>query len=373
MERAYLKPKEDRRLLRGHVWVYRNELASCPQLPEGEQVDVYSAQRRFIGRGFVESGGIAVRLLSRHQEPLDSAWFAEQIASAGAFRERLYPGESAYRWVHSESDGLPGFVADRYGGVVVAHSECVFYAKHADEIAAAFLANDGVRGVRITVRGKAHDAGEVAARTEILLNGLRFLVDLDRGQKTGMYLDQRENCRAVCRYVHGARVLDGHCYAGLWSCHAASAGATSVLGIDTSGPAIEWARQNAELNGLRDRCAFRQADVREVLAGDDRFDTVILDPPPLARSRGQAKGALGVYQALSRAALRAIEPGGFLVLCSCSHAVSSEDLLEAAKRAGRAGQRQLRLVEMRGAAPDHPISLAVPETDYLHCAIIEAR
>lgn len=372
MNTAILKEKEDRRLLRGHLWAYRNEFAKLPRVEDGSVVDVVSDRGRFVGRGFYQAaGGIAVRILTRREgEPIDGDLVGRRLSKAKDYRERLYPGESVYRWIHGESDRLPGLVVDRYGPVAVVQSSCAFYAAHGDAVASALLTHEALEGVQLILPGGQRNVGEVPASVEVELSGLRFNVDLSHSQKTGLFLDQRENAQAVRPLVIGARVFDGHCYAGQWSCHVAAAGAVSVLGVDSSEFAIGQARANAERNGLSDRCGFECGDVQTVLQRGDRYDVVLLDPPALAKSRGQMKKASGLYQALNRDAMLAVEPGGYLITSSCSHFVDGPAFLEILKRAARAAQRDAWLVEERGAARDHPILMAMPETAYLNCMVL---
>lgn len=371
MEKAQLKPKEERRLLRGHLWAYRNEFTHIPSLDDGALVDVVAAQGRFVGRGFYqEQGGIAVRILTAKEEAIDAAFLERRIRRSLRYRQTLYPQEAVYRMVYGESDGLPGLVIDRYGPFLSAQTSCAYYQQAADELAEVCLALEGVEGLRLKGKGRALDFGNVPAQIEVDMNGLRFALHIDAGQKTGMFLDQRENCRAMERLVQGTRVLDAHCYMGKWSCHAARAGAASVLGIDTSAKAIERAEANAELNGFHGRCAFECADVQDVLKRGDRYGVVILDPPALAKSRKQQKHALGLYQALNRDALKNVEAGGYLITSSCSHFVDMPAFLETLKRAAVSAQRKTWIVETRGQAPDHPVLSAMPETAYLKCVTL---
>lgn len=371
MLEARLNPKEERRLLRGHMWGFRNEFAEIPPLEDGALVDVVSSIGRFVGRAFYQAqGGIAVRILSHKRESIDADFLLHRIVRAQRFRERLFPDPTVYRWIFGESDGLPGFVADRYGAVVSAQSSCRFYEAHAEALAAAFLAQPGVEGVRLDVCGEIHSFGDVPSAVECELEGLRLNVDIEGGQKTGLFLDQRVNSRSSATFAPGARVLDGHCYVGLWSCHAAKAGAAHVLGVDTSAPAVERAQANAVLNGVADRCTFECADIAEVLGRGERYDVVLLDPPALAKSRDREAKALRLYQGLHKAAVQAVEPGGYLITSSCSHFVSREAFLETLKRAVGAAQRQAWVVDVRGPSPDHPVLMAMPETNYLTCVTL---
>lgn len=372
MKRITLKPKEERRLLRGHSWAYRNEFYGLADLEDGDVVDVVSAQGRFVGRGFYQgSGGIAVRLLDRHETAIDAGFFKARVQAGLSLRQRVFPGSAVYRWVFGESDGLPGLMADRYGPVVSAQSSCGFYTSWAKVLADAFLAGEGVEGVRLAVPGGVQRFGTVPASVEADMDGVQVQVDLEQGQKTGLFLDQRLNWQAAARYVRtGDAVFDGHCYQGVGSCTLAKAGA-HVTGVDSSGPAIEAARGNAERNGVAGRCQFSAGDVQAALAGDARYDMVVLDPPALAKSRTQVTKAMGLYQALNRDGLKALKPGGIMVTSSCSHFVDAATFLEALKRAARSAGRNANLLELRGAPPDHPIRLDMPETAYLKCAILQ--
>jgi 23S rRNA (cytosine1962-C5)-methyltransferase len=366
METAILKSKEERRLLRGHLWAYRNEFSQLPAMPDGALVDVVSDANRFIGRGFYqEEGGIGVRLLARKPKDIDQDFFTHRVHAALKYREQLFPGQNVYRWIHGESDRLPGLVADRFGPLVSVQSTCTFYLNWLDALGGAFLAADGVEGVRFEVAGQCRDFGTVTPEVTVEVDNMRLVVNLERGQKTGMFLDQRENWLAMRPYVKGARVLDGYSYMGAWSCQAALAGATSVLGVDTSARSIEMARRNAELNRVEGTCRFETADVTEILGRGEKYDVIFLDPPALAKTRAHLARATGLYQAINRDAMHALEPGGYLVTSSCSHHVDLPAFVEVLKRAARAAQRVVWVLEVRGAARDHPVLFSMPETAYL--------
>lgn len=371
MKHLRLLPKEERRLLRGHLWAYRNEFAELPSLEDGEIVDVCSHEGRFVGRGFYQAqGGIAVRVLDWHQTDITPAFFAKRIETARAFRETIFPSENVYRWVYGESDGLPGLVADRYGSVVTIQTSCPFYRSCLDALGEVFLEHSCVEGVRTEICGETRCYGAVPEQIDCVVDGLPVRVNIAGGQKTGLFLDQRMNWPIIRRYANGKRVLDGHCYAGLWSIHAALGGTAHVTAVDTSGAAIEYARANAELNGVLDQCSFERTDIMEVLQTGDRYDVIVLDPPALAKSRVQERKALGLYQALNTAALKALDPGGILITSSCSHFVTAEAFLEILKRAATSARRQIWVLEMRGASLDHPVLMAMLETAYLKCVTL---
>ncbi len=367
MHKAILKEKEERRLLRGHLWAYRNEFQTLPPLEDGEVVDVVAHNHRFVGRGFYQAeGGIAVRLLTRENEEVDRDMFVRRIRAAGRFRERIFPDSTTYRWIYGESDRLPGLVADRYDAVVAVQSACAFYGRYLEDLAEGFMSFEGVAGVRFEVGGRVSTFGEVPSPVEVNVDGLRLSLGLGGHQKTGMFLDQRENWQTLRPYAPDARVFDGFCYIGPWGLEAARHGARSVLGVDTSARAVEAARAHARLNGCEDVCEFRVGDVSEVLREPGaRYDLVFLDPPALAKTRAHVKKALGLYQALNRDAMAALEPGGYLITSSCSHFLDLPSFIEVIKRAARAAQREVWIVEIRSAARDHPVLLSMPETAYL--------
>jgi 23S rRNA (cytosine1962-C5)-methyltransferase len=372
-----LNPKEDRRLLRGHLWAYRNEFHHIPEgMADGEVVDVFSDGRRFVGRGFYQTqGGIAVRVVTRHQEELDAEFFLARFAAARSLRARLFPESCVYRWIYGESDGLPGLVADRYGSVVVVRAASVFYDSCAEAIAEACMADNGATGVVFAWGNTTKTFGTVPELVPLDVDGVRAELNLAEAQKTGLFLDQRRNWQSIRTFAGNARVFDGHCYHGFWSCNAALAGARSVLGVDTSEKAVEQARRNAALNGAADRCEFVKSDVETVLGESTKFfDVVVLDPPALAKNRTLVRKALPRYQAINALALGRIAPeGGFLITSSCSHFVDTPTFLETVKYAASAAGRRVSLLEMRGAAPDHPILLAMPETAYLKCAVLRVE
>ncbi|MCC6144665.1 MAG: class I SAM-dependent rRNA methyltransferase [Candidatus Hydrogenedentes bacterium] len=371
MKSGTLKAREERRLLRGHCWAFRNEFEQLPKAEDGEVVDVFSEKRRFVARGFFQAnGGIAVRLLTRRQEEIDDVFLQTRIDVARAYRRAMYPGSNVYRWIFGESDGLPGLVADRYGSVIIAQSACAFYGERAEQIANIFLACEGINGVQVSVNDKVQQFGEVPESIPVTIDDVRLEVNLADAQKTGLFLDQRDNRRTMLSYVQGARVLDGHCYVGQWAIAAAQGGAAFVHAVDTSEAALDSARAHAQLNQVADRCNFEKADVEAVLDRGRCYDTIILDPPAFAKSRAQAKKALSRYQSLNAKALEVVNVGGYLITSSCSHFVDMGDFLEMIKRAAATAQREVWVLETRGAARDHPVLLAMPETAYLKCVVL---
>ena len=387
MRTLRLKKKEERRVLRGHPWIFSNELVEVPaDAAPGEIVDVVGASGGFVGRGsFNPRTLIAVRLLTRKQEPVDAAFLQARIRKARDLRESLGLGDS-YRAVYSEGDGLPGLIVDRYGDTLVVQLLTAGMDRMQDDIIAALravyapgavvLRNDGasraLEGLGQEVRVAV---GEVAGPVTFEESGIRFRADVLGGQKTGFFFDQRENRLAFRGLAKGRRTLDCFCYVGAWALAAAKAGASEVTGIDSSANAVGLAAENAGLNGLEAR--FIAADVfeslREYERQKERFGCIVLDPPAFVKSRAKVREALKGYKEINLRALRLLEPGGVLVTCSCSHhideALFREMLIDAAFSAGR----QARLLEMRSQARDHPVLLAARETQYLKCAILQVE
>ena len=387
MRTLRLKKKEERRVLRGHPWIFSNELVEVPaDAAPGEIVDVVGASGGFVGRGsFNPRTLIAVRLLTRKQEPVDAAFLQARIRKARDLRESLGLGDS-YRAVYSEGDGLPGLIVDRYGDTLVVQLLTAGMDRMQDDIIAALravyapgavvLRNDGasraLEGLGQEVRVAV---GEVAGPVTFEESGIRFRADVLGGQKTGFFFDQRENRLAFRGLAKGRRTLDCFCYVGAWALAAAKAGASEVTGIDSSANAVGLAAENAGLNGLEAR--FIAADVfeslREYERQKERFGCIVLDPPAFVKSRAKVREALKGYKEINLRAMRLLEPGGVLATCSCSHhideALFREMLIDAAFSAGR----QARLLEMRSQARDHPVLLAARETQYLKCAILQVE
>lgn len=370
---AVLKPGEERRIQRGHLWAYRNEFSDLPALPDGEVFDVFTSARRFVCRAFYQAeGGIAGRALAYHQVDIDADFLRKRIGEALRFRRRLFPGSDVYRWVHGESDALPGLVIDRYGSAAAVQSTCAFYRTRRDLLAELLLRFDGIDAAAflddtgVDVRGGALPSGDLD------LDGVRVNLSFDLAQKTGLFLDQRENWPLIRRFSRGAAVLDGYCYHGLWGIHAALGGAASVLGVDSSESAVDRARINSECNGVASTCVFEKMRVEQALESGAAYDVIVLDPPAFAKTRGQARKAMARYEELNGKALAALNPDGILITCSCSHFMPLGDFLEAVKRAARSASRQVRVLGIRGAGPDHPVLPVMPETEYLKCVFLHA-
>ncbi len=379
-----LKKKEARRVLRGHPWVFSNEIQDLPaDAAPGGIVDVVDFSGAFIGRGYLNPRSlIAVRLLTRRRESIDQGFFEGRIKRARELRSALGFG-SSFRAVYSEGDELPGLIVDKYDDTLVVQSLTAGIDRLLDVILEAIravydpkivvLRNDvAVRELEGLAQEKKILFGAATGVVTFEESGIRYQVDVLEGQKTGFFFDQRENRLALRSLVQGRRTLDCFCYVGAWSLSAAKFGAAEVIGIDSSEKAVKSAGENAALNGLA--ASFRSGDVFEELRGfekrKERFGCIILDPPAFVKSRAKVREALKGYKEINLRALRLLAPGGILVTCSCSHHIDEGLFREMLIDASFAAGRQARLLEMRSQARDHPMLLAAPETRYLKCAVL---
>jgi 23S rRNA (cytosine1962-C5)-methyltransferase len=374
------------RLHSGHPWIFRSDVlstgdAATGQATAGAIVRVLDPQGRFLGQAHYSAASqIALRMLSRSAAPID---IAARIAAAQAFRETVVTDSTAYRLVHAEADFLPALIVDRYGDCFAIQALNQGMDRSTPEIVAALNAqfspvaivarNDAaVRSLEALPRETKVLAGELDGAVTIHMNGFQMEADLLSGQKTGVFLDQRENYLAAARYATG-KALDCFTSTGGFALHLART-CEHVEAIDSSAAALAAAERNAALNRVSN-VTFREADVFDVLStyasARRSFDTIVLDPPAFAKSRTQINGALRGYKDINLRALRLLGPGGILVTCSCSHHVSEAMLLEIVAEASLDSGRTLRVLERRTQAQDHPILLTVPETLYLKCLILQ--
>jgi 23S rRNA (cytosine1962-C5)-methyltransferase len=384
MKTLRLKKKEERRVLRGHPWVFSNELQEIPAgLAPGEIVDVLDFSGRFVGRGSINPHTlIAVRILTRKRQEIDAAFLLQRITAARDLRTRLGFGES-FRAVYSEGDGLPGLIVDKYSDILVVQSLTAGMERLLDTIIAVLrevyspraivLKNDTAsREIEGLERHTTMAFGPVPGPVIMEESGLQYKIDVLEGQKTGFFFDQRENRLALKELVKGRRTLDCFCYVGAWAMNAARFGASEVIGIDSSEKAVNMARENAALNNLSVR--FIVGDVFEELRAfekkGERFGCIVLDPPAFVKSRAKVREGLKGYKEINLRAIKMLEPGGILISCSCSHHIDVELFKEMLIDAAYSADRSVRLLEMRSQARDHPIVLAAPETQYLKCAIL---
>ncbi len=367
----------------GHPWVYRDDLVASPPLPPGALVAVLGPEGDFLGQAFFSAASrIALRFLTREETVVDGNFWEARLMEALAYRERVANGVEARRLIFGEADGFPGLVVDAY----LDHLAVQTLHPGPERLLPFFLEllKHHLRPESITLR---HDAearrleglplevhtvwGRLPPHLTVTEGGLKFLVDIRAGQKTGLFLDQRENHQAARAYA-GGEVLDAFSYQGGFGLHLA-AGARQVTLVDSSAAALETAAANARLNGL-DNVALVRANAFQFLKAEvqqgRRYEVVILDPPAFAKSRQEKAAAVRGYREINRRALQLLRPGGCLITCSCSYNLREEEFLEVVRQAATAAGRQARLVERRGAARDHPAILSFPESIYLKCFIL---
>ena len=386
--KVILKKQITSRVAAGHPWVYANEVSAIQGDPDpGGTVEVFRAGGQFVGRGFINSKSqILVRILTRDRsQPLDKEFLEKRILAAWAYRQKLGLTENC-RLIFGEADGLPGLIVDKFNDCFVLQAIALGMDLRKEEVCSILRKLFSPRGIYerndVPVRQleglpqvKGFLGEPFETRIVILEHGLRFIVDLDQGQKTGYFLDQHRN-RAYLEHISsGAEVLDAFCYTGSFSCHAARYGATSVLGLDISDQATALAGENATLNGLQDRCRFQTANVFDLLKtwGKEgrKFDMVILDPPAFAKSRENIARAVTGYKEINLRAMKLLRPGGFLVTASCTGLVTPELFLQTVSQAAQDARKHLRQVVFSQQAPDHPIVWGIENSAYLKFLIVE--
>jgi 23S rRNA (cytosine1962-C5)-methyltransferase len=385
-----LKPGRDARARAGHPWVYEGEISRIrSNPPDGSIVAVCAASGAFIGRGYINRASqITVRILTWKDEPVDDEWFARRLRDAFGYRDLVAPNARSCRMVHSEGDGLPGLIVDRYEDCLVFQFLTLGMDLRKDALVRTSLELAGLEDAyeRSDVRSREYEglgqrsgflsAPFDASSVQIRENGYALDVDVAGGQKTGHFLDQRENRAALAPYCRGARVLDCFCHTGAFAIHAAGFGAREVLGVDISEQALVTARRNAALNRLDEVCTFRAGNVFDTLrqmaddaaarrAREGQFDMVILDPPAFTKSRATVESAARGYKEINLRAAMLLPEGGFLVTSSCSHHVDEPTFVAIVESALADAGRRARLVEARTQAKDHPVMAGVPETRYL--------
>ncbi len=375
------------RLKAGHVWVYRSDIADAAGVPAGAAVAVQDHRGKMLGTALYSSASqIAVRIISRQSVGASGLplLLQERVHAAIEYRKRVVHDSDACRLVFSEADGLPGLIVDRYNDIVVLQALTQAIDQRKNEVVAQLW--DELQPASIVERVEPRireleqlPAAETRAirgektRTTVTMNGVQFHFDAAVGQKTGAFLDQRENYAAADRYARG-EALDVFCYQGGFALHLAQHCST-VTGVDSSRPALEQAEQNASLNGRELEWIEANAFdlLRDYSDSGRQYDTIVLDPPAFAKTRRTLETALRGYKELNLRALKMLRPGGVLLTCSCSYHVSEADFLTMVTAAALDARRTVRILEKRGQAQDHPVVLGIPETSYLKCLILQAE
>jgi 23S rRNA (cytosine1962-C5)-methyltransferase len=385
--RVILKKGVHTKVVRGNPWIYDNEILKIEGdfLP-GDVVDIYDVSKSFIGRGFINPNSkIRIRILTRKEEEIDKEFFRERILKAWEYRKKVVDTDSC-RVVFAEADFLPGLIVDKFSDILVIQTLTLGIDRFKEVIVEVldeifqpkgiYERNDiSVRELEGLPQVKGFLKGNFDTKVEIVENGIKVIVDVENGQKTGYFLDQRENRASLRGLVDGAEVLDVFCYTGGFSLHALKYGASKVVAVDSSGIALEIAKENAKLNGFMDRIEFIEENAFDLLRRFHKegrsFDVVILDPPAFAKSSKNIDGALRGYKEINLRAMKIVRDGGFLITCSCSQHITRDLFEKVIESASFDANRLLRLVEFRYQAKDHPILLSHPESLYLKCGIYQ--
>lgn len=373
------------RLRRGHLWIYRSDVRDAEDAPGGSVVAVRDERGRKLGRAlYSDRSEISLRLLTARDETIDREWWRERLRASIARREGLAREADAFRLVYSEGDLLPSLIVDRYGDALVVQTLSQGMESLKETLVEILVEELRPRSVveRNDVRVRSLEGlperagllyGEDPGEFVVRQHGVRFNVAPLGGQKTGAFLDQRENHSAARRHAHG-RALDCFTFHGGFALSVASA-CESVTGLDVSSEAVETARRNAELNGTSN-VVFREANVFDALhemeAAGEVFQTIILDPPAFAKNRASVAAAARGYKEINLRALKMLDAGGVLITCTCSYHMSEGMFLDTIAEAAADARRRVRVVERRAQASDHPVLVGVPETFYLKCVIVAA-
>jgi 23S rRNA (cytosine1962-C5)-methyltransferase len=392
MQKLFLKKKISPRVENGHPWIFANELQFTPELANlepGSIIEVYNGWGKFVGRGYTNpKSQIAIRLLTRNvQEQIDSGFFLRKLQQAWQYRQHIGYIENC-RLVFGEADYLPALIVDKFNDYFVlqtlAYGMDVWKPAVVEALNTIFKPKGIYERNDVPVReleGLPQIKGFLSDPfdTNIIINenGLRFHVDIENGQKTGYFLDQQDNRRAIEHIVKGADVLEAFCYTGTFSIHAGAYGAKTVLGLDISETAVAQAMRNAELNDLQNICRFEATNAFDTLktwAKEGRqYDVVILDPPAFTKSRENIQKAITGYKEINLRGMKLVKPGGFLVTASCTNLVHPPLFLEIIGMAAKDAKRRLRQVTYQTQASDHPIVWGLENTEYLKFLIVEVQ
>jgi 23S rRNA (cytosine1962-C5)-methyltransferase len=387
MATAVLARSKEQRVFGGHPWVFASDIARVVgEDAAGNVVRVESSRGQFLAMAvYNPRSQIALRIVSRREEPIDRAWIFARVKRALDYR-RAFADLAGCRLIFAESDGLPAVIADAFGDVIVLQVLCLGMERFKKDIVDALVEalhpagiyerNDvPVRELEGLPQQTGLLYGTVPDRVELLENGVRFLVDVKQGQKTGYFLDQKENRAAIAPFVKGARALDCFTHTGAFALQAARYGAADVTGVDVSQYACDCAAENARLNGLETQVRFECANAFDYLRSaqerHERYDLVVLDPPAFTKTRAAVEGAMRGYKEINLRGMKLVGDGGYLVTCSCSQHVTPPLFQQMILDAARDARVQLRQVEFRTQGRDHPILPASPETQYLKCGIYQ--
>lgn len=390
MKEIKLKAKEEHRINKGHYWIFSNELEKVDtSIEPGSIVRVLDGKGQTMGTAFFNPHSlISARFIVKGEEPLHKDFIFEHIDNAYSYRKQFNIRRFG-RMVYGEADALPGLVVDRYGDYLVIDVLTAGMELLKDKIIEAVTKIFKPKGILFkndssfrTLEGLGlapQTVGEVPQEVEIEENGVKYIVALTGGQKTGFYFDQRDNREFMKPYFKDKIVMDLYSYTGSFGITAALNGAAAVWGTDSSAPAVEYANRNAELNGVANICQYRKDDAERLLSAmkkgelPTKPDIVLLDPPAFVKNRRALPQAVNLYVKLNKMALEGLESGGMLATSTCSHHISREIFMDILKQAAGKAGKKVTLIALRGQAKDHPVLLGMPETEYLHFALLQVR
>ena len=387
MAKAILIPGKEKRVYSRHPWIFRSDIAKVDgEYTPGDIVSVFSSKGYFLAKAYYNPNSqIALRIMSLKDEPIDRELIFSRIRQAIDYR-RQFADLRSCRLVFAESDRLPALIVDAFGDVLVLQCLALGMERFKKDVIDALVQEIHPEGIweRNDVPVRKLEGlelktgllyGNVPDRVLMTENGVLFQVDVKEGQKTGFFLDQKENRASIAPFVAGRRVLDCFSHTGSFALHAGKYGASEVLGVDISGYACQCAEENARLNGLNDRVHFLEANAFDYLAqgsrNGEKWDVIILDPPAFTKTRSAVESARRGYKEINLRAMKMLVPGGYLVTCSCSQHVSPEMFKQIIQEASMDARVQLRQIEFRTQGKDHPILPSAPETQYLKCGIYQ--
>ena len=385
--KAVLKPGKEKRVYSLHPWIFRSDIDHVDgSFTPGDIVDIVSAKGRFLAKGYYNpSSQIALRIMTYRDDPVDRAMIFRRVHDAVEYR-RSFADLKSCRLIFAESDRLPALIVDAFDDVLVLQCLALGMERYKQDVVDALVEEIHPRGIweRNDVPVRRLEGlelstgllyGEVPDRVKMTENGVHFWVDVKEGQKTGFFLDQKENRAAIAPFVRGKKVLDCFTHTGSFALHAGKYGAREVIGVDISEYACEYAAEKARLNGLENTVHFITANAFDLLSSQSRqgesYDVIILDPPAFTKTRSAVDSALRGYKEINLRAMKMICPGGYLITCSCSQHVLPEMFREMVNDAAKDAKVLLRQIEFRTQGKDHPILPYAKETEYLKCGIYQ--
>ena len=386
--KVILSSGKDQSLRRFHPWVFSGAIKKIKgPVQEGDIVDVFSNQDEYLGTGHIQDGSIAIRIFSFEQMTPNAEFWKEKIRKAYAYRKNIgiaeNPNTNVFRLVYAEGDGMPGLIIDYYNGVAVLQAHSIGFHVQRDEIAVALKevlgdklkavydkSSEALYGNEGTPVANSYILGESQGEGEVIENGNRFYVDWETGQKTGFFVDQRDNRALVAKYSLGKKVCNTFCYTGGFSVYAGKGGASEVHSVDSSKKAMALTDRNIELNGIKNHTSFAMDTFDFLKDKDEAYDMIILDPPAFAKHISSKHNAVMGYKRLNAEAIKKIRPGGMLFTFSCSQVVDRRLFFDTIMSAAIVAKRNVRVMHHLTQPPDHPVNIFHPEGEYLKGLVV---